>query len=282
LNVTIYPNAVAFLERTQAWLEGREVENSLVTGLAMKEARQALELPSLFVSVEEKGGLAIAGLMNPGRDLLLTGDLAEPTAGMDELSAKIHQFGLPVPGVIAPARIASGFAQAWARLTGQVGVIKVHERLYQLVKVSPPRWPGGALRLAQPGDLETLSAWGYAFDEEALGSGDPGMARERAVKRIAEQSLFVWGDGGLAAMAGKSRPTRFGCAVGLVYTPPERRKQGYASALVAALSQALLDEGYQYCCLFTDLANPTSNHVYQTIGYRPVADFDEYVVQDNR
>jgi uncharacterized protein len=98
------------------------------------------------------------------------------------------------------------------------------------------------------------------------------------VKRIAEGSLYVWDDGGLAAMAGKSRPTRFGCAVGLVYTPPERRKQGYASALVAALSQALLDEGFQYCSLFTDLANPTSNHIYQIIGYQPVADFDHYVI----
>jgi len=65
-------------------------------------------------------------------------------------------------------------------------------------------------------------------------------------------------------------------AVSLVYTPPERRNRGYASALVAALSQHLLDAGWQFCVLFTDLANPISNSIYQRIGYRPVSDFDEY------
>jgi len=61
-----------------------------------------------------------------------------------------------------------------------------------------------------------------------------------------------------------------------VYTPPEFRGRGYASALVAALSQAMLDAGYHFCTLFTDLANPTSNHIYQAIGYQPVCDTDEY------
>ena len=47
-------------------------------------------------------------------------------------------------------------------------------------------------------------------------------------------------------------------------------------ATVAALSQLLLDSGRKFCFLFTDLSNPTSNHIYQAIGYRPVCDVDEY------
>jgi GNAT superfamily N-acetyltransferase len=276
--ITVYPNAETFLECTQVWLEALEVENSLVTGLALKEASQPLESPSLFVSIADASGLTIAGLMNPGRNLLLSGDPAEPIAGIEELAAEIYQRSLRVPGVIASQRVAGGFVQVWWKRTGQAGWLKIRERLYKLVEVSPLPWPGGVMRYAQEDDLEILSAWGCAFDEEALGSGDAAMAQERAERRVAEQSLFVWDDHGLAAMAGKSRPTCLGCAVGLVYTPPERRKRGYASALVAALSQALLDEGFQYCSLFTDLANPTSNHIYQTIGYRAVADFDEYAI----
>jgi predicted GNAT family acetyltransferase len=64
--------------------------------------------------------------------------------------------------------------------------------------------------------------------------------------------------------------------IGPVYTPPALRKRGYASALTAALSQELLDSGRKFCFLFTDLANPTSNRIYQQIGYQAVCDVDEY------
>jgi predicted GNAT family acetyltransferase len=61
-----------------------------------------------------------------------------------------------------------------------------------------------------------------------------------------------------------------------VYTPPEWRGKGYASACVAALSQLCLDSGYQFCMLYTDLANPTSNSIYQKIGYQPIGESREY------
>jgi predicted GNAT family acetyltransferase len=77
--------------------------------------------------------------------------------------------------------------------------------------------------------------------------------------------------------AGAGGRTPHGTRIGPVYTPPEHRRRGYAGALVAATSQAQLDEGLEFCFLFTDLANPTSNHVYQAIGYEPVTDIDVYV-----
>lgn len=58
--------------------------------------------------------------------------------------------------------------------------------------------------------------------------------------------------------------------------PPEQRGLGYARACVAGLSQQLLDRGFKYCFLFTDLRNPTSNHIYQQIGYRQVSDVNTY------
>jgi hypothetical protein len=44
--------------------------------------------------------------------------------------------------------------------------------------------------------------------------------------------------------------------------------------------QAMLDAGRTFCFLFTDLANPTSNHIYQQIGYRPVCDVDSYAFSE--
>ena len=83
-------------------------------------------------------------------------------------------------------------------------------------------------------------------------------------------------DGKPVAWAGVGGRTPNGIRIGPVYTPPEERGHGYASAVVAAASQAQLDEGRTFCFLFTDLANPTSNRIYQAIGYEPIGDFDEY------
>jgi predicted GNAT family acetyltransferase len=41
---------------------------------------------------------------------------------------------------------------------------------------------------------------------------------------------------------------------------------------VAAASQEHLDAGRRWCFLFTDVENPTSNRIYQAIGYRPIRD----------
>lgn len=71
-------------------------------------------------------------------------------------------------------------------------------------------------------------------------------------------------------------PTPTGTRVGPVYTPPPDRGRGFASALTAAASQDQLDAGRECCFLFTDLANPTSNTIYQAIGYEPVADVAHY------
>jgi len=99
--------------------------------------------------------------------------------------------------------------------------------------------------------------------------------------RIASNNLFVWETENkqVVTMAGTTRPTTNGIAVNSVYTPPELRGRGYASACVAALSQLMLDSGRQFCALFTDLANPTSNSIYQKMGYQAVCDVDEYLIK---
>ena len=79
------------------------------------------------------------------------------------------------------------------------------------------------------------------------------------------------------SMAGYAGPTPNGIRIGAVYTPPELRNNGYASAVTAGLSQYLLDSGKDFCFLFTDLLNPTSNKIYQQIGYQPVCDVDRYL-----
>jgi predicted GNAT family acetyltransferase len=133
------------------------------------------------------------------------------------------------------------------------------------------------LRLATPSDLDRITYWTLAFQDEALSGGDMVETREVSRHKINDQDIYLWEDGHPVSMASRSRPTSRGICLSLVYTPPEWRGRGYATACVAGLSQLLLDSGREFCVLFTDLANPTSNHIYQTIGYAPVCDFSEYI-----
>ncbi|MEZ4679331.1 MAG: GNAT family N-acetyltransferase [Caldilineaceae bacterium] len=95
-------------------------------------------------------------------------------------------------------------------------------------------------------------------------------------QKIADQHLFFWEDGEPVSMVALARPTAHGIGIGPVYTPPQYRGRGYASSAVAQLSQQMLDTGKEFCALFTDVANPTSNHIYQAIGYRALVDFQVY------
>jgi uncharacterized protein len=80
-------------------------------------------------------------------------------------------------------------------------------------------------------------------------------------------------------MAAATRDTGTGCSINTVYTPPQYRRRGYATAAVAALSLMLLEGGRRFCCLYTDISNPTSNSVYARIGYVPIRDYMEIAFQ---
>jgi predicted GNAT family acetyltransferase len=77
------------------------------------------------------------------------------------------------------------------------------------------------------------------------------------------------------SMAVSRKPIEGVVRVAGVYTPPEKRKLGYAAACVHALSKHMRDSGY-CCALYTDIANPTSNSIYRRIGYRAVSEVLRY------
>jgi uncharacterized protein len=136
----------------------------------------------------------------------------------------------------------------------------------------------GRLRAATTADRDLLVTWVDAFVTEAAPEPGPFDAEEWVEHLFASplRGAYLWEDGGPVSLACSGGPTPNGARIGPVYTPPERRGHGYASAATAALSELLLERGRRFCFLFTDLANPTSNHIYQAIGYQPVCDVDIY------
>ena len=146
-------------------------------------------------------------------------------------------------------------------------------RLFRLGKlIRPAPEPEGAARLATERDRDLLAEWFGAFAREV---GDPPRHDHHAVvdERLGYGGITVWEDDGVpVSMAGRTRTVARMVRVAPVYTPPELRGRGYAGAATAAVSQAALDAGVRDVVLYTDLANPTSNALYQRLGYRPVED----------
>jgi len=119
-------------------------------------------------------------------------------------------------------------------------------------------------------------SWADAFAIEATPGHPPQLAESVDARLRHDGLLWVWQDGEPVSMAWLTPPTAGVSRVSGVYTPPPRRGRGYASACVAAASAHALSAGAEACMLYTDLANPTSNKIYQAIGYRPVADAVEW------
>jgi len=131
----------------------------------------------------------------------------------------------------------------------------------------------GALRLAVPDDRSTLVDWANAFVAEA--GVFPIDAEAVVDARVAGEQFWVWDDGGAVSMAAVSEPIAGVVRVQYVYTPPDRRGAGFATACVEQMSRVMTDRGLR-CVLFTDLANPTSNAIYRRIGYEAVAEILGY------
>ncbi|MDP6823905.1 MAG: GNAT family N-acetyltransferase [Dehalococcoidia bacterium] len=260
-----------FLRHTETYLLRNEAENSLTLGVA------AMNLPgdatrNLWASVSDGGELVATAFHTPPYNVVLTAAAGE---AVDLLAAELHASGLNSPGVLGPSESAMRFAATWSGFTGVTVRPGLAQRIYRLDRVIPPASTAGDLRLAGPDDLYLLAEWLDAFIVET-GIPNPQTGTQIAGSGIADGRIFVWDNGGPVSTALWNRPTRNGVTINAVYTPGNERARGYASACVAALSQRMLDEGRDFCCLYADQSNRTSNDIYMSIGYRPVCDVDEY------
>lgn len=182
--------------------------------------------------------------------------------------------GRPLPGVNADRAVAEAFAGAWQAATGCLVEVHREQRLYRLGELAwPDPAPAGVARIATEADAELLAAWFVAFMHEANDMGSDVDQAAVVRERLGYQGLMVWEvDGEAVALAGNTRQVAGMVRIGPVYTPPELRGHGYATAVTAALSRRALDAGAEEVLLYTDLANKVANSIYQRIGYRPVED----------
>jgi predicted GNAT family acetyltransferase len=278
MHVTRFDSPQAFLAHAASFLLAREAEHNLILGIAAELERDLFMYGSqpYMATVEDGGRVVAAALMTPPHNLLLS-HIADEGA-LAAIDADLARFERMPAGVIADVDHARAFAEIWCTPRGLRYRRTTAERVFQLTSVRLPRPVPGRMREATHADRALLVAWIGAFHAEALSATIDFNAAEKAADRwlaSPARTLYLWDDGAPVSMAGVAGPTPHGIRIGAVYTPPAHRRRGYASALVAAVSQRQLDMGRSFCFLYTDLSNPTSNHIYQEIGYAPVVDVDE-------
>jgi GNAT superfamily N-acetyltransferase len=181
---------------------------------------------------------------------------------------------VPLPGVFGPAGTASRFADVWARRREIRAVPTAQERLYQVKNLRFPAGVAGELRRATEADRELLLSWLPGFKPGAQWAGcDP--AAVFVTRRLAADDVWIWDDDGPASMAARTDAVAGVSRIQAVNTPPELRRRGYASAVVAALSACVLDQGMR-CVLFANVHNAAAEAVYRRLGYQAVSNVLRY------
>lgn len=209
-----------------------------------------------------------AGPLDPAAAEALAGLLAD--GGPDGTWPPFTQF-------TSERGTAAVLAGALTRRTGRACALAQRQRLHRLDTLTPPEpAPPGSPRPAGPDDRALLTEW---FEGFVADSGVPPQAAGPWIARVLERrGATLWEDeaGTPVAMAAFTPEVAGATRVTTVYTPPAHRRRGYAGAVTAEVSRTARAAGAEEVLLFTDLANPTSNALYQRIGYRRVADFAMY------
>ncbi len=271
---TEHKDAESFLSVARAALERHESANGLMLGICLRLANKpnALGSPPYLATVESAAGLRVAAVMTPPHKLLVHSEDDHQSASLSLVADGLLRGQWRVPGVMAPEAVAETFASAWCRQTGATCQGGMRQRIYELREVAHPTYPAGRFEQATLEHLELVRGWAHGFHEQIFHDDQNERSVGAAEGVLRRGDMFLWIDGFPRSMAGRTRPTPHGWAICQVFTPPEYRRKGYATAVVASVSQRILDDGKEFCTLYTDLSNPTSNSIYRRIGYRRVVD----------
>jgi GNAT superfamily N-acetyltransferase len=267
----VEPEPAAYAERVMPWLERDPAVRSVPATITLAVLDGTYDAPWL-AWLEDGGEVAGVAVRTPPRGVVVT-DLP---AGAAAALAGVADPGLPGAG--GPAAEAAAFVTAYADRHGARARCGHRSRLFRLTEVTPPPPPPGRLRVAAGADVEQAAAWFAAFAREAGMDGGPDVPLVR--RRVGHGRLLLWEVAGTpVALVGHTEPVAGVPRIAPVYTPPEHRRRGYAGAATAGVCQRLLAAGAVAVVLVADRANPTATGIYRRIGFEPVADWDDWVLE---
>jgi len=263
-------DASYFLADASSLLLADEARHNLILGLADTIRSNPNVYPDhSFWLVRDGGDVVGAAMRTPPHNVVIARprDDAALAALADHIDEKL-------PGAQGAVPEVDVFAAAWCERRQLATRVVFEQAIYALREVADVPRAEGVRRPATSDDHSLIISWSMAFAREALNEASPPSEIGRQVQRRLDSpaaGFRLWENGGEpVSLCGFSGRTPHGIRIGPVYTPPEHRRRGYGTSLVADVSAELLAAGYGFCFLFTDLTNPTSNAIYQRIGYERV------------
>jgi uncharacterized protein len=268
-----HEDVTAFLAAADPLLGADEARHNLIYGICATLMESPGVYPEAYFWTVEDDGPVAALLRTPPFNFAIARPLrAEALVFAAE---QLRAEGIDAPGVTGGVPEAEWFARAWM----DEPRLRMAQGIYAAREIRVPDVPG-EMRLATFDDRDLLVDWIRAFQDEALPDEAPHFDIVAAVERRLRSTtggMALWdADGRAVSMCGFGGRTPSGIRIGPVYTPPELRGRGYGSAVTAVASKRLLDGDRDFCFLYTDLANPTSNKIYMNIGYEFVCDSADY------
>lgn len=266
-----YQSAEDFLAHNEVFMLKNESSNNLILGLANRmQMLPDFGDEKLFLAILKNGQIVAQALRSH-----LDKPLALTEMGEGEVKALVDYLisrKIEVHAVVG----ASVSSEMFLRLWKNPGCLHMHQGIYELTKVIMPKVNGLKLHRANKEDLSICQSFLEGFVGECFPGEKEVVARasEIAKRNVEGKNLYILQNekGESLSIAAKVRESKNAGTVSLVYTPKELRGRGYGSLVTALVSKEIMNNGKQKCNLFTDMSNPTSNSIYQKIGYKKIGE----------
>lgn len=258
-----------FLLHNEELLLKNESFYNLILGLAYGIQKKTVTVTSpLYYSIEDnKTIIACALRSNLDKPLAIT---EMPQEAIAILIQNLLKYNVDLAGVVGEEKAATYFRDQWIENKALTSKVRIHLGVYECKKVISKEI-NESLVLASNEHKDIAKDYIANFCKECFPNEVISNEEiERMVNRnIENKSLYLLQNNSnqLVSMAGNVRSSINSGTISLVYTPTELRGKGHGSAVVSLLSEKLIREGKKFTNLFTDLTNPTSNSIYQKIGY---------------
>jgi RimJ/RimL family protein N-acetyltransferase len=287
VTIEFFTDAAEFLVGAKDYLAAEPLTASVLATNAERATRVAQrDEPYRWFAVAREGSRIVGAAMRtaPFKPYPLY-VCPMPEAAALELARQLHARGEYAGGANGALPAARTVAEEISRLAGGRVTVAMASRLHELGTLVMPSGVPGRARAATYDDLEVCREWLNDFGNAAREqSENPDFAHEATVhgdddvRRKIDEFVLLWEvDGDVVSLAGATPPVHGVVRIAPVYTPAAERGKGYGAAVTAEASRLLSTDGTRLC-LFTDVDNPISNHVYAKIGYRPVVDMANHTL----
>ncbi len=280
-----YKNVQEFLGECKEFLMEKEVENNLFLGLCNGIVSGEREYEEVYCgSVKKDGEVKLIALMTVPHNLLID---SRDDEALEYFLGEMYKENLTIPGTNGRKEVSKKAIEYFSKKYNKEYKNAMNLRIYELTEVQEVFIPKGHFEMATMKYHKLITRWMYeaTIDFGFEVEGEP-LSEERlnsAEQLINSNKVYIWIDeeGRPVTTAMRIRKIEHGEVVGMVYTPKEYRRKGYATACVKGVSEEILKDGNRFAALFTDLANPISNSIYMKMGYEPICNYDQYELVKN-